>query len=212
MCIRDRVKSRQFSAARAELDRFGDAPEASAEERYYLAYFRGLLGYNSGDDRGTLRQLGLASDQAARMGWDRLQLTAEQMLAVQLQMLGRRAEASAMIAAWQDRLDLLPRECERAMFLNNIGWTRLLALEAGETAEDPLPVLDRAYAMISAPSAGGLCNADEQVNVLLNLALAHLHGGRLDQAALHLERARQVTSTPELPMLLWSLDIEARLA
>ena len=206
------VKSRQFSAARAELDRFGDAPEASAEERYYLAYFRGLLGYNSGDDRGTLRQLGLASDQAARMGWDRLQLTAEQMLAVQLQMLGRRAEASAMIAAWEDRLDLLPRECERAMFLNNIGWTRLLALEAGETAEDPLPVLDRAYAMISAPSAGGLCNADEQVNVLLNLALAHLHGGRLDQAALHLERARQVTSTPELPMLLWSLDIEARLA
>jgi hypothetical protein len=206
------VKGRQFSAARAELDRFDDGPGASAEQRYYLAYFRGLLAYNSGDDRGTLRQLGVAADEAARMGWDRLQLTAEQMLAVQLQMLGRRAEASAMIAAWQARLELLASDCERAMFLNNVGWTRLLALEAGEPTEDPLPALEQAYATISSPAAGGLCNADEQVNVLINLALAHLHAGRLDQAALHLERARQVTSTPELRMLLWSLDIEARLA
>jgi hypothetical protein len=114
------VKGRQFGAARAELDRFDDGPDASAEQRYFLAYFRGLLAYNSGDDRGTLRQLGVASDEAARMGWDRLQLTAEQMLAVQLQMLGRRAEASAMLAAWQERLELLASDCER-VFLSNVG-------------------------------------------------------------------------------------------
>jgi cellulose synthase operon protein C len=206
------VGERRFGEARAVLDAFRPTPGAGAEERYFLAYFRGLLAYNSGDDRGTLRELVAAADQAARMGWDRLQLTAEQTLAVQLQMLGRRDDAGALMGAWEERLDLLPSDCERAMFLNNVGWTRLLALEAGERADDPLPPLEQAYALFAAPQTGGLCGADEQVNGLLNLALAHLHAGRADAAAVHLERAHRATETPQLRMVLWSLDIEARLA
>jgi hypothetical protein len=206
------LKGRHFGDVRAILARFDPARPASAEEHYYVDYIAGLLAYNSGDDRGTLRHLGAAADRAARMGWARLQLSAEQTLAVQLQMLGRRAEAAALLGAWEDRLDVLPSECERAMYLNNVGWTRLLALEAGEPADDPLPALERAYATFSSPEAGGLCNADEQVNGLLNLALAQLHAGRADLAAQYLERAHAATETPELRMVLWSLDLESRLA
>jgi tetratricopeptide (TPR) repeat protein len=206
------LKERRFTEARAVLDRFASRANAPAEQRYYLAYYRGLLAFNSGDDRGTLRELGAAADQAARMGWDRLGLTAEQTLAVELQMLGRRADATALLERWTERLDVLASDCDRGMFLNNVGWTRLLALEAGEQAADPLPELEHAYAIFSSPATGGLCNVDEQVNGLLNLALAHLHADRADLAALDLERAHRLTETPELRSVLWSLDIEARLA
>jgi tetratricopeptide (TPR) repeat protein len=206
------LKGRLFTEARRELDRFADTEEVSAEQRYYLAYFRGLLGYNAGDDRVTLRQLGAAAAQAERMGWADLQLTAEQTIAVQLQLLGRRADAAELLEGWTGRLDVLPDECERAMFLNNVGWTRLLALEAGEATDDPLPPLEQAYATFSSPGAGGLCNESEQVNGLLNLALAHLHAGNAEQAERYLERARTTLPRPELRMVLWSVDIEARLA
>lgn len=200
-------KGRHFTEAREVLAAFDDYPAGHARGRYYLDYFRGLIGFNSGDARSALRLLQAASARAGRFDWQRLQLVSEMMLAVQLQQLGRSAQAAALLEPWRDRLpaDLLP--CERAEYLTSLTWSRLLTLEAGDRGEDPTPVAEEALAAF-----GEACGVDGRVNARINLALAHLHGGRSTAAARHLEQARELTDTPELRMLLWALDVEGRIA
>jgi tetratricopeptide (TPR) repeat protein len=198
---------RDFVAARAVLDPFGAGWGGVAEAGYYLAYFRGLIGENSDDSRTALRELAAAADQAARVGWSRHLLDSEQQMATQLQVLGRRDEASALLARWRGERLSGVTDCEHANFLTNLGWSVLLALEAGEAAEDPAPVLREAMAFFEQA-----CPAGDRVNGALNLALAHLHAGRLEEAETALAQARRQTDSPELRMVLWSLDIEARLA
>lgn len=200
-------KGRFFTEARALLEGFPMAWQASAEARYYQAYFLGLVAFNSGDVRDALRELDTAADQAARFGWDRLQLNAEEILAVQLQLLGRRDEAAALLRGWVDRPIADQPPCERALFLTNLGWSELLVLEAGETTGDPTAVLKRAYETLDKH-----CSVDDRMNGLVNLALAQLHARRLPEAVAYLARARAQTATPELRFVLWALDIEARIA
>jgi tetratricopeptide (TPR) repeat protein len=200
-------KWRDFEQARVVLEGFDAGWDGAAEPAYYLGYFRGLIGFNTDDARTSLPNLAAAADQAERMGWERRLLDADQNAALQLQVLGRREEASALLAKWKGERLPDASSCEHANFLTNLGWSALLVLEAGEHANDPTPVLKSAMNIYAKD-----CPPNDRVNGLLNLALAHLHAGRLDEAASAIALARNQTEQPELRMVLWSLDIEGRIA
>ncbi len=198
-----------LAAARDVLEGIPEGWDGPAESVYVRDYYRGLLAALTGDLRTALRSLEAAAEQARRLALVQRRLAAEQVLLRQLQNLGRRREAEALA----DRLlaggdDL--HACERGELLNNLGWTALLALESrsGEDFGDPAPALEQALSEFTdgCPQLG-----HEQINVRLNLALAHLYAGRPAAAARELEEIHRLGTLPELRMSLWKLEIEARL-
>jgi hypothetical protein len=99
--------------------------------------------------------------------------------------------------------------CEHARLLTNAAWNRLLALEAGEPAEDPTPMLEQVRALYE---DGCDAQVDSRVNVHLNLALASLQAGRTDDAQAQLEAAEPLRGQASAGLSLWWRDLDARLA
>ncbi|MFK7886822.1 MAG: CHAT domain-containing protein [Gammaproteobacteria bacterium] len=202
---------RDFAAARIAYARFAGIENLPAEARYFKHYDVGLLGFNTGNRRMALTQLEQAARQALRMGstgrWQQRQLDAEEVLASQLQRLGRRADARAYFDAWQTRDLSNLAACERAYFYSNAAWNKLLILEAGDQTVDPTAELEQALIIMRED-----CKPSEIANGEINLALAHYHAGRLDAADEALKRARAAIPTPDLGLRFWDLDIGARLA
>ncbi|MEL7450381.1 MAG: hypothetical protein AAFN78_14295, partial [Pseudomonadota bacterium] len=194
-------------AGARELMQAQSASRIDAEGQYDLSYHRGLVAFNAGNARVALRELETAAAVAARMGRPLLKSYAESLLAVQLQRIGRHRLAGDLLAQWAGELPDNVSPCNRALHLTNLGWSRLLVLEAGETSDDPLPPLNEALS-ISADQ----CSANDRMNALTNLALAELHAGDAAKAAEHVARARDLTDKPRLRTVLWLLDIEARVA
>ncbi len=205
------IQERDFSAARALLDALTPASRP-AEVAYFAAYYQGLLASKVGDSRSALHHLRQAARQARRLGLTRERRFAEQVLAWNLQRLGRSREAAALFSRLQR--DDAPRAdpCSRAKLLSNRGWSLLLALEAGEAGDDPRPLLTEALEIWAADSAKCFLAAEERVNGYLNLALAELHAGRPAAARSALGQARELDRSPRVLHLLWRLDIEGRLA
>jgi hypothetical protein len=203
------LQQRRFADARALLESLAPGDEEPAESRYLVDYYRGVLARYTGDARTALRRYEAAAAQAERIGRDDWRRAAEDQLATQLQALGRRAEADAMFARLlreaPDDLD----DCARAQLLTNAGWNRLLALEAGEPAEDPTPMLTEALALYA---QGCDREAERLVNARLNLALAALHAARADEASEHLAAAAASNEGMSADLLLWLRDLEGRIA
>ncbi len=202
------IEVRRFAEARELLDRLEPAAEAAAEARFYVAYYRGLLAAKVGDFRTALAELRDAAAQAERVGLAQQRWQAEQLLGWQLQTLGRSREAAALFA----RLHQDPRHrsaCEWAELLTNQAWSLILAREAGEAAADPTPELEEA---LEAYGGEDCTRPGRRVNVLINLALAHLHHGRMPQARSALAQARELAADATALHRLWWLDVEARIA
>lgn len=201
------VSEHDLAAARRVLADLPDDWNGPAEAAYIAAYFPALLANETGDLRNALRWLRTAFEQAERLGLDVLWVESGQVLARQLQELGRSDEAGPLL----DRLVAgIPEEvhpCWEGPFLNNVGWISLLALEAGEDAEDPTDLLEKTLDIIEqgCPRLPG-----ERLNVTLNLALAHLHAGRLDEARRRLAAAKEL-GVSDLRLALWLHEIEARI-
>ncbi|MFK8015887.1 MAG: CHAT domain-containing protein [Gammaproteobacteria bacterium] len=202
---------RDFAAAREVYAPLAILPNGPAEGRYFARYDGGLLGFNTGDRRAALQLFERAARQAERMGdggrWLQRRLDAEELLAAQLQRLGRRDEASAYFDAWKARDLSTLHVCEQAYFKLNLGWNALLSLEAGDRADDPTALLEEALVVLREH-----CKAPDVASGEINLALAHFHAGRFDESAAALDRARSATQEPELRLRFWELDIGARLA
>lgn len=202
--------AQDFPRARSVLDALPEDWGGPAEASYYLSYYRGLLAKENGDLRSALRHLETAGLQAERLGLTRLWRTAEHPLAVMLQRVGRYAEAEAVARRlWREAPAELV-DCDRAQLLNNLAWTQLLAREAGEPADDPTPLLEQTLEIFRRHGCPEF--ADEQVNVLLNLALAHLHENRTAVARERLDEAAALGELAEPRLELWRLDLEGRLA
>jgi cellulose synthase operon protein C len=206
--VHDEIQLRRLDNARELLESLALPPRAPAESRYQLAYYRGLLAAKEGDYRTALAAVREAGTLAERVRLEREQRMAQEELAVILNTIGRWHEAAQLF----DRLRGMPQaasSCEGATLLTNQAWSALLAREAGESFADPTRLLESALA---AYEACGSATAAERVNVLLNLALAHLQEGRLAQAKDLLARARELEPDPPVPHTLWWLDLEARIA
>ncbi len=211
------LRARDLAAARATLADLVLPSQAPGDARYLLAFYRALLAEREGDFRAALAEVHQAIEIAERVQPARHLWLAEEELALLLRGIGRSREAALLFS----RLRQAPQAgstCEEAQLLNNLAWSTLLAREAGEdraggpaasALADPGPLLEEALAKYeSCPSA----DAERKVNVLINLALAHLQEGRAVPAAGLLARAHALEEHPPLPHQLWWLDLEGRIA
>ncbi len=198
----------RFSEARQVLDALRLPARAPADAKYLVAYYHGLLSESVGDYRSALEQLRKADDLAARVGMDKHRWDAGQVLARVLQDLGRSQEAAKLFASL--RSDPHPANpCDLGLLLTNWGWSRLLAREAGEHAEDPTPILEEAEGELEAHR----CPPELRLNARLNLALAHQQRGGWTEARRALRETRALAAaTPNLRQRLWWNDLEARAA
>jgi tetratricopeptide (TPR) repeat protein len=197
----------RLGKVRETLDSLRVPPQAPADLRYVVAYYRGLLADSEGDYRSALAAVQQAGEIAERMGWKRDQRIAELKMATLLREVGRSRESAQLF----ERLLRTPaaNSCDQAQLLNNQAWSALLAREAGERFGDPTPVFERALEEYATCESTTI---EKKGNILFNLALAHLQEGRLPQAQDLLARAQELEPHAPVPHRLWSLDLEGRIA
>ena len=202
------VQERRFAAAREMLDGLGLPPEAPAEFLYHVRFFRGLLAEKQGDYRSAFTEIQKAVEIARRVKEERFQWMAEEKLALLLRGVGRSRESAELF----ELIGPAPHgatRCDQARLLNNRAWSALLARESGESAGDPTPLFARALEMYE-PCKD--FTSDQRLSILINLALAHWHEGRLVQAKELLTQAHELKPQATLLLELWRLDLVARIA
>ena len=201
------IRQRDLAAARKLLEGLPDPPGLPAEVRIYPSCYWGLLAEREGDYRLALAETRKCVEIAERVKLDRLQRLAEEQMALILRGIGRSREA-AHIFERLVRTGASEDPCQEGRFLNNQGWSALLAREAGESLADPTPLLEKALAAYESCEN---VQTEKKVNVLINLVLAHLQKGRLSEAKRLLARVHRLEPHPPLPHRLWRLDLEARI-
>jgi len=201
------VDHSRFSQARQLLNDLRLPPTAPAVAKYQVAYYLGLLSKGVGDYRSALEQLRRAAGLAERIDRPVLRWKAEQSLAVVLQEIGRSKEASKLFASL-DAHRYPDQPCDLGAFLTNEAWSRLLAREAGEKTDDPIPLLEKARSEYDNPKKE--CQPEKRLNARLNLALAYLQEHRGSEARRDLDGARAFASNATPRYRLWWLDLQAR--
>jgi tetratricopeptide (TPR) repeat protein len=182
-------------------------PRAPADAKCLLAYHHGLLSDAVGDYRTALEQLRKAEGLAECVGMAGYRWNAAQVLARVYQDLGRSQEASELFTSL--RANPYPtNRCGLGTLLTNLGWTRLLAREAGQDIGDPTPTLEEARAEFDQHR----CLPGERLNARLNLALAYQQARRWPEARRALREARTLGAIPNLRQRLWWADLEAWMA
>lgn len=206
--VQSSIDRLQLTAARKTLNSLWISPEEPAESRLNLAYYRSLLAEKEGDYRSALAEIQKALEIAERTKLDLHKWVAEEQLALLLRGVGRSREAAQLF----ERLRRTPQfadSCREAQLLSNQAWSILQAREAGESFADPTRLLETALRTYeSCPKAP----IEKRVNILINLVLSHLQGGRLAQAKELLAQVQELEPHPTLPIILWRLDLEARIA
>jgi cellulose synthase operon protein C len=204
----EHLQNRRLAAARKMLDGLELPPEAPAEFRCVEAYFRGVLADKEGDHRSALASMQEAVEIANRVGLKEFHRQAQEALALLFLGVGRSSESAELfeLLAWTaDEKN----PCNKARLLNNQAWSELLAREAGESFGDPTPTFEKAFATYEACE---YFTPSRKLNLLINLALAHLQEGRLARAKDFLAQTRKLEDHATLLLTLWWLDLEARIA
>jgi hypothetical protein len=206
--VNDDLQDRQLARVRKTLQAVRLPSEAPAESRYSLSFYRGLLADKEGDYRSAQAEVKEAVAIAERVKLERFQWLAEEKLGLLLLGVGRFSDAAHLFERLR-RSSHAWDTCEVADLLNNLAWSALLAREAGESLRDPTHLFEQALATYETCADAKL---DQKVNILINLALAHLQEGRLAQAKDLLARAHRLKPHTPLSHALWQLDLEARIA
>jgi cellulose synthase operon protein C len=204
----DDIQAGRLAAALKTLDGIALPPEAPAKARFLVVYYRSLLAEREGDYRSALDEIEQAVEIAERVKSQRFQRLTEQKQALLLRAVGRSRDAVRLFERLRHAAGAADA-CAMGELLTNQAWTTLLAREAGESFEDPAPLLEKALARYETCAD---VTSEERANILINLALAHLQEGRLPQAKGFLARAHGIEPDPPLRHLLWWLDLEARIA
>ena len=191
------------------LDALPTGPEVPGEGAFDGEYLRGLLAFQAGDLRHGLRhtESAVARGERADLPFAR-QSAALQMLAQKLQAVGRSQDSQRVADELRRRLpeDLHP--CLGVQIRNALAWVELLRLEAGEETEDPAPELSTALELLR---DGCPQLPQEEINLLLNLALAHLHFGRPAAARVALDEAEDLLPQGDYRFHLWLHLLQGRL-
>jgi tetratricopeptide (TPR) repeat protein len=206
--VSEHITNGRLAAARGMLQTLEPLPPgAPAESRFHVSYYGGLLAEKEGDYRSAMAAVQEAEEIAERVKLDRYRWMAEQKQALLLTGIGRFGDAVRIF----ERLRREPRAltpCGVAEVPANQAWAMLLAREAGEERlGDPTPLLKTALATFETCDE---FTPEDRMNILIDLAFAHLQEGRPALARDLLARARGLEPDPPLPLLLWRLDLEAR--
>ncbi len=212
LLVRLDIDQDRFGEARQRLENFALPHAAPAMAKYQMAYYKGRLGVRVNDYRTALEELRQAADLADRVGLRAdFKWKAEQVLAGVLQEIGRSREVSDLFASLRAHPHPDPDQpCDLGGLLTNAGWSLLLAREAGESTEDPVPLLEKAQSEFEAKKKH--CDDEKRLNARLNLALAYQQAGRASEAGHALEAAHALASKATPHLRLWWLDLEARAA
>lgn len=206
-------RSRQYTEARAVLDRvheiLGAYPDGLAREPYY----RGLLSAETGDRRSALAHLREAKVRARRLGLTRLARDAQSAYAAELQAVGRIEEARTLLRELEEEMagDASTLPCDRANVLINLGfveWLSHLGQETSEHLGSARGALARALALCDAACTDPYV----QVIALENAALVALSSHAPAEAEAYMARARAAVREPrgsDVP--LWS-ELTGRVA
>jgi tetratricopeptide (TPR) repeat protein len=206
--VHDEITSGRLAAARKILETIRLPSRAPAESRFGVSYYRGLLAEKEGDYRSAMAEVQEAEEIAERAKLGRYRWMAEHKRALLLIGVGRFGESVELF----ERLRREPyawTPCEQAQVPTNQAWAMLMAREAGERSGDPTPLLEQALATYETCAS---FTPGDRINILIDLAFAHLQEGRLAQAKDLLAQAHELEPDPPLPLLLWSLDLEARIS
>ena len=204
----------RLSKARAVLDRSASEVASYDEGRARLTYHRGVVERERRDLRSALRHFADADARAQRLGMLTLRRNVQQAWAWTLQALGRQTEALRML---DDIVATMPANlgpCERARLYNNIGWLRILAVEAGTgrytpgSSLDPEPPIQRSAELYRTKCE----QPDMQIYVGVNLALVALQKNQPDKARRALDAAPATDPESDAYVALWRDEIEGRLA
>jgi cellulose synthase operon protein C len=199
----------RFGDAEKILDALKPLSNPPAEDKYFLAYQRGLLAEATGDYRLALERLREADELAKRLDVDKYQTQTEEVLLRVFQDLGRSREAANLVGGLVKRLEReKSSSCDSGDVLTNAGWFWLMEQEAGKEALDPTPILKQAQATFEKCR----CRPSERLNSHLNLALAYQQKKRWPDAQQELDHARSLRSHSDLAELFWWDDLEARAA
>ena len=202
------LQERRFTEARKVLESLTPTPEDPAEIHFQSLYYRGVMAGQAGDSRTALERLDQAAHLARRLGLRRELGMSQEVQGLELRKLGRAQEAAAIFARLRAEESYGANLIDQARLLNNHGWTLLLAREAGEAVEDPLPLFEDARKLFER----FIDRTDQRANVRLNIALAHLQAGEPQAARQTLDEAITMVEEPPAHLRLWWLDIEARIA
>ena len=206
------LKIHDFAGARQVLDEVASVLSSKGadddEARAGLFYYRAVVAIEAGDLRASLQGLVEASIRSDRLELAQYAFAVRHKQADVLLRLGRVADARQRLE------DLLAKEgpsldpCTRAMLLDAYGWTLLRARNARESKEgpDPQPSLHEARRLYQRCKSPAL-----EANVLVNLALAAVESGHLDEAAARLAEVRAVDPRSDAYVESWQQDVEGRL-
>lgn len=197
-------RERDLLSARTWLQRQESALAEYPYARAVTPYYAGLIDHAAGDLGGALRRFGESELRSRRLGLPSEEQAAATMVTSLLGQLGRVDEVLARTREQPTGL----QPCDRAAWLNNVGWSLLSLGEAGHPTEDPTPPLESALAL-SEP--GGECpNASTAENVRLNLAFAALARDDPEDARPLLDLLR--AAEPRARAARWLRELEGRAA
>ncbi|TKC99956.1 CHAT domain-containing protein [Polyangium fumosum] len=198
------LDKRAFGEARALLDGLGPLLLACPEGEPKAAYYKGLLGIETGDLRAALASFSAAAAGAERLGLDVYRSAVLEQEAEVLAVLGRHEEAAARLGQARALAGPSADACRRAQLASNAGWIALRAsARSGRGLDEAKRELDEALVITREGCPAGLGN------VLVNLALVEHERGRGKEARARLEEAKRAGGWAELGG--WQRMIEARL-
>lgn len=203
---------RRFGEAHRALDAVKALTASYPDGRAIAPYYLGLLAFETGDLRAALRLFRESAEGAERLGLDDHRLDVLQPWADVLSILGRHAEAEALLREAERSLPERAGPCRKAHLRNDIGWLAIRAAGSSEGSPrgriDPIPPLEEALAIYrgACPDPADLCN------VLTNLAIAELDRDRPAEARRYLAQAREAEGKPDPRIEAWWLVLEGRLA
>ncbi|MEA2599878.1 MAG: hypothetical protein QOF89_870 [Acidobacteriota bacterium] len=201
------IEQGSFADAGQILQTLRPPPKAPADDRFNVTFYQGVLAQKTSNYAVALKRLQETIDLAQRFGNPKLKREAGQMLALVYQQLGRLQDASTLYAKLQADPDL-KSSCALGTLWTNVGWFQLMEHEAGNTAENPVPVVQQALAEFEQNG----CSSEQRLNAHQNLALAYQQQGQWSEARRQLARAQALAEHSNLLELLWQDDLAARAA
>lgn len=194
------LEKRAFAEARTLLDETKPLLAACPEGEPKAAYYKGLIGVETGDLRAALGAFAIASEGAQRLGLDAYRSAVLEQEAEVLAVLGRYDEATARHGQARALAEPFADACRRAQLASNAGWITLRAPGRTKDAKDELEAA-LALSRKGCPAGVG--------NVLINLALAKVELGQVQEARALLEEARRAGGWVQVKE--WARMLEARI-
>jgi len=194
-----------FAAAESELSQTATLESGCPGLRVDGDYYRGLLAVETGRLDAALHWLRRSSEGAARLGLSEQETAARLELTEVLGILGRRAEAAALIERSEKEAAASTDPCARARLVTSAAWGRL----RGALSEEAVTGASRTAAE-AVEIARAHC-PDALAMSLLNLAYTEAGAKKTNDARAHLREAREVASAGDERFRAWSGSLAVEL-